>query len=64
MNFPKMFDRYRRQEADQLALSVKFNQWSLIMIEVMIQAQEAKLVASDLPVDTAQGDTDFWREME
>ena len=55
----KLLDQFRQQEADNIALSVKFNRWSLVMIEIMIQEQEQKLVASDLPVD---GEDNFWEE--
>jgi len=53
----KILDRFRRQEADGIAMSVQFNHWSQVMIELMIQEQEQKLVASDLPVDD-----NFWEE--
>ena len=55
----KLLDQFRQQEAENIALSVKFNRWSLVMIEIMIGEQEQKLVASDLPVDADAGD-DFW----
>ncbi len=59
----KLLDQFRQQEADNIALSVKFNRWSLVMIEIMIQEQEQKLVASDLPVD-GDGELDnFWQEI-
>lgn len=59
----KLLDQFRQQEADTIALSVKFNRWSLVMIEIMIQEQEQKLVASDLPVE-GEGELDtFWQEM-
>ena len=59
----KLLDQFRQQEADNIALSVKFNRWSLVMIEIMIQEQEQKLVASDLPVE-GDGELDnFWREI-
>jgi hypothetical protein len=59
----KLLDQFRQQEADNIALSVKFNRWSLVMIEQMIQEQEQKLVASDLPVD-GDGELDnFWEEI-
>ncbi|MCC6606790.1 MAG: hypothetical protein IT327_26530 [Anaerolineae bacterium] len=59
----KLLDQFRQQEADNIALSVKFNRWSLVMIEIMIQEQEQKLVASDLPVE-GDGELDtFWQEM-
>jgi hypothetical protein len=55
----KILDRFRKQEADGIALSVKFNRWSRVMIELLIREQEQKLVASDLPVD---GEDNFWEE--
>ena len=59
----KLLDQFRQQEADTIALSVKFNRWSLVMIEIMIQEQEQKLVASDLPVE-GDGELDnFWVEI-
>jgi hypothetical protein len=57
----KLLDQFRQQEADNIALSVKFNRWSLVMVEVMIREQEQKLVASDLPVDGEQDN--FWEEI-
>jgi hypothetical protein len=47
---------------------VQLNRWSLVMIELMIQEQEAKLLASDLPVDVEAasddvGDDNFWEEL-
>lgn len=59
----KLLDQFRQQEADNIALSVKFNRWSLVMIAVMIGEQEQKLVASDLPVDTDSGQDNFWEEL-
>jgi len=59
----KLLEQFRQQEADTIALSVKFNRWSRVMIQFMIQEQEQKLVASDLPVE-GDGDLDnFWEEM-
>jgi hypothetical protein len=58
----KLLDQFRQQEADNIALSVKFNRWSRVMIEVMIQEQEQKLVASDLPVDS-ESQNNFWSEI-
>lgn len=58
-----VLDQFRQQEADTIALSVRFNRWSLVMIEIMIQEQEQKLVASDLPVE-GEGERDnFWQEI-
>ncbi len=58
-----LLDQFRQQEADNIALSVKFNRWSLVMVEVMIQEQEQKLVASDLPVDGDGEPDNFWQEI-
>ena len=58
----KLLEQFRQQEAENVALSAKFNRWSLVMIEVMIQEQEQKLIASDLPVEEAEQD-DFWEEV-
>ena len=54
--------QFQQQEAENIALSVKFNRWSLVMIGVMIQEQEQKLVASDLPVDS-DSTSNFWSEI-
>ena len=59
----KLLDQFHQQEADTIALSVKFNRWSLVMIEIMIQEQEQKLVASDLPVDGDGEQDNFWEEI-
>jgi len=59
----KLLDQFRQQEADNIALSVKFNRWSLVMIEVMIREQEQKLVASDLPVEGDDDLDNFWKEL-
>lgn len=59
----KNLDQFHQQEAELLALSVTFNRWSLVMIELMIREREQKLVASDLPVE-GEGETDhFWEEL-
>ena len=57
-----VMQQFKQQEAESIALSVKFNRWSLVMIGVMIQEQERKLLASDLPVDS-DGQTNFWSEI-
>ena len=59
----KLLDQFRQQEADNIALSVKFNRWSLVMVEVMIREQEQKLVASVLPVDGDGEQDNFWDEI-
>ncbi len=58
----KQMEQFQQHEAGTIALSVTFNRWSLVMIEVMVKEQEQKLVASDLPVDSDDKD-DFWMEM-
>lgn len=58
----KLLDQFHQQEADTIAMSVKFNRWSLVMIALMIQEQEQKLVASDLPVDEDGTLDRFWEE--
>ena len=55
----KQIEQFHQHEAENIALSVKFNRWSLVMIAAMIQEQEQKLVASDLPVDNENQDN-FW----
>ncbi|MCI0649930.1 MAG: hypothetical protein L0346_34310 [Chloroflexi bacterium] len=55
----KILDRFRKQEAEGVAMSMQFNRWSRVMIEVLIQEQEQKLLASDLPVDEERPDN-FW----
>ena len=57
-----IIEQFQQQETDNIALSVKLNRWSLILIEQMIREQEAKLVASDLPVDEA-GTDNFWEQL-
>ncbi|MFW6184127.1 MAG: hypothetical protein ACOC8X_10040 [Chloroflexota bacterium] len=56
---------FQQQEAETTAKMVQFNRWSVVMIELMIQEQEEKLLASDLPVDVEEeGDGDnFWEEL-
>ena len=59
---------FQQQEAQTTAQKVKFNRWSLALIELMIEEQEQKLLASDMPVDgdphraQAAGDN-FWEEL-
>lgn len=57
-----VMQQFKQQEAESIALSVKFNRWSLVMIGLMIQEQERKLIASDLPVDS-EGQGNFWSEI-
>ena len=60
-----LLTEFQQQEAETTARMVQLNRWSLVMIELIIQEQEAKLLASDLPVDvdeTANQDN-FWGEL-
>ncbi len=57
-----VMEQFQQQEAENIALSVKFNRWSLVMIGVMIQEQEQKLVASDMPGDS-ESQNDVWAEI-
>lgn len=52
---------FQQQEAETMAKMVQLNRWSLVLIEQMIQEQEAKLLASDLPVDIDEDN--FWEEL-
>ena len=56
---------FQQQEAEATAKMVQLNRWSLVMIELMIQEQEAKLLASDLPVDVDEtaGQDNFWEDL-
>ncbi len=59
----KLLDQFQQQEADNITLSVKCNRWSIVMIDLMIQEQEQKLVDSDLPVDIDGEQDNFWEEL-
>jgi hypothetical protein len=59
----EVVEELRQQEAGAIALSVKYNRWSLAMIEVMIREQEQKLMASDLPVEGYDEPDFFWDEL-
>ena len=59
----KQIEQFQQHEAESIALSVKFNRWSLVMIEGMIREQEQKLVASDLPVDVDGEQDNFWEDI-
>lgn len=60
-----ILSEFQQQEVEATAKMVQLNRWSLVMIELMIQEQEAKLLASDLPVDVAESATsdNFWEEL-
>ncbi len=59
----ELLDQFQQQEADKIALSVQCNRWSIIMIDLMIQEQEKKLVDSDLPVDMDGEQDNFWEDI-
>lgn len=59
----QLLNKFQQQEADTIALSVKFNRWSLVMIQCLIQEQEQKLIASDQPVDEDGSLDSFWEEL-
>ena len=56
---------FQQQEAEATAKMVQLNRWSLVMIELMIREQEAKLLSSDLPVDVDEtaGQDNFWEDL-
>jgi hypothetical protein len=62
MKGSKLLDLFRRQEADSAALAAQLNRWSRTMIGVLIQEQEQKLLASDLPVEPEEEES-FWGEV-
>ena len=55
-----ILETFRQQQAQQLTQSVQFNRWSRVLIEVLIQEQEEKMLASDLPVDEGETLTEKW----
>ena len=61
-----ILSEFQQQEAETTAKMVQLNRWSLVMIELLIQEQEAKLLASDLPVDVDEpaGQDNFWEELD
>jgi hypothetical protein len=61
-NQDSVLNAFNQREAAAIAQFEQFKQWSLAMIALMINEQESRLLASDLPVET--DDTDqFWREI-
>jgi hypothetical protein len=59
---------FQQQEAESTALAVQLNRWSLVLIDLLIQEQEEKLLAGDLPVDGAgpadtAGADNFWEKL-
>lgn len=58
-----LLETFHQQEAETIALSMKLNRWSQVMIRVMITEQEEKLLASDLPVDDVEPTDNFWEEI-
>lgn len=60
-----LLTEFQQQETEATSLQVRLNRWSLVMIELMIQEQEAKLLASDMPVDIDESpySDNFWEEL-
>jgi len=58
-----ILETFRQQQAQQLTQSVQFNRWSRVLIEVLIQEQEEKMLASDLPVDEDETTRENHNEM-
>lgn len=59
----EVVEELRQHEAVALALSVKYNHWSQVMIELLIREQEQKLLASDLPVEGYDKPDFLWDEL-
>jgi hypothetical protein len=57
-----VLSQFEEQQAQTIAQSMQFQRWSLVMILLMIQEQEQRLLSSDLPVDTGEDEEDFWAE--
>ena len=57
-----VLSQFEEQQAQTIAQSMQFQRWSLVMILLMIQEQEQRLLSSDLPVDTGDDEEDFWAE--
>ena len=55
-----VLQEYERMEAERLALARKYHQWSLVMVKVMIEELEKKLLDDDQPVDE---DKTFWENL-
>ena len=53
-----VIDQFQQQEAEAIALALQFNRWSRVMVALMIREQEAKLLASDMPVDDGENGVD------
>lgn len=57
-----VLSQFEEQQAQTIAQSMQFQRWSLVMILLMIQEQEQRLLSSDLPVDTEEDEEDFWAD--
>jgi hypothetical protein len=49
----KLIQQFRQQEAESIATMTVLNQWSQLLISVMIREQESKLLATNQPVEQA-----------
>jgi hypothetical protein len=56
-----VLQEYERLEAERLALARKYHQWSLVMVKVMIEELEKKLLDDDEAVD--EDDKAFWENL-
>jgi hypothetical protein len=56
-----VLQEYERVEAERLALARKYHQWSQVMVKVMIQELEKKLLDDDQAVDDE--DKTFWENL-
>jgi hypothetical protein len=55
-----VLEEFERLQAEMLANARKYNEWSRIIALEMIEEIEAKLLASDLPVDDDEDEDLFW----
>lgn len=55
-----VLEEFERLQAETLANARKYNEWSRIIATAMIEEIEAKLLASDLPVDEEDDGNLFW----
>ncbi|MBK8989715.1 MAG: hypothetical protein IPM39_27265 [Chloroflexi bacterium] len=58
-----VLEEFERLQAEVLANARKYNEWSRIIVTVMIEELEAKMLASDLPVDEEETGNPFWGKL-
>jgi hypothetical protein len=54
-------EEFEKQEAAAKASARQLNEWSKTLIGLLIQEQEQKMQASNLPVDPEKGES-FWQD--